>query len=313
MSSFSNPAPARSQRTGLIAGVLIFALAAGATWFHNAYPRTFGHLLHSRTKGCSISQALEGERMLLGQLATASRFGNSSKLLTKDGAFEQWQTPKGTYWVPAGSFFAVMYDLSEQDRHIYGAGPAGIRTGDVVLDCGANVGVYTREALDHGAKLVVAIEPAPENVEALRRTFAREVAEGRVIVYPKGVWDKDDILTMQIDPKNSARDSVVANLGPGVNSIKVPLTTIDKLTAELNLPRIDFIKMDIEGAETKAVAGAAATIAKYHPRMALCLYHQPTDPTTVPAAVNKAWAGYHLTVNCICSDEKTGPEVGHFN
>jgi FkbM family methyltransferase len=34
----------------------------------------------------------------------------------------------------------------------------------VVLDCGANVGVHTREALERGAKLVVAIEPAPERM-----------------------------------------------------------------------------------------------------------------------------------------------------
>jgi len=82
-----------------------------------------------------------------------------------------------------------------------------VRSGDVVLDCGANVGVYTRDALDSGAKLVVAIEPAPENIECLRRNFAPEVAAGRVIVYPKGVWDKDDFLTLNVDPNNSAADS----------------------------------------------------------------------------------------------------------
>jgi FkbM family methyltransferase len=42
--------------------------------------------------------------------------------------------------------------------------------------------------------------------------------------------------------------------------VVVPLTTIDKLVSELNLPRVDFIKMDIEGAEKLALTGGRATI-----------------------------------------------------
>jgi FkbM family methyltransferase len=209
----------------------------------------------------------------------------------------------GTYWIPEGSSNAVFYDLSEQRRNIYGSGERGVRKGDVVLDCGANVGVYTREALERGAKIVVAIEPAPENVGVLRRNFASEIAAGRVIVYPKGVWDKDDTLKFQVDPKNSARDTLGNIAGPGVHSIDVPLTTIDKLVAELNLPRVDFIKMDIEGAEPKAIAGASQTIARYHPRMAVCLYHSLDHPAKVPGAVARAYNGYRREITCICSDE----------
>jgi hypothetical protein len=46
--------------------------------------------------------------------------------------------------------------------------------------------------------------------------------------------------------------------------------------------------------------------------MALCLYHQPKDPVDVPAAVARAYNGYHTEVTCICSDEKVGPQVAHF-
>ena len=58
------------------------------------------------------------------------------------------------------------------------------------------MGLYAKTALASGAKLVVAIEPAPENIECLRRNLAQEIAAGRVIVYPKGVWDKDDTLAL---------------------------------------------------------------------------------------------------------------------
>lgn len=293
--------------------VLIVVLALAGGYGYRTHPRLARNLLLGRATGCSFSQSVAGDRFLNEQLDTARGLMMSSKLLAREQGLEQWQTPMGAYWMPEGSSNAVFYDLSEQRRKIYGAGQRGVRKGDVVLDCGANVGVYTREALERGARLVVAIEPAPENVEVLRRNFAPEIAAGRVIVYPKGVWNKDDVLKLQVDPKNSARDTFIGLIeGPGVHSIDVPLTTIDKLVAELNLPRVDFIKMDIEGAEAKAVAGASHTIAQYHPRMALCLYHQPGDPVDVPAAVASAYSGYQRDVTCICSDEKIGPEVSHF-
>jgi hypothetical protein len=49
------------------------------------------------------------------------------------------------------------------------------------------------------------------------------------------------------------------------HSVKAPLTTIDKLTAELKLERVDFIKMDIEGAEQRALMGAQQTLEKSPP------------------------------------------------
>jgi hypothetical protein len=84
---------------------------------------------------------------------------------------------------------------------------------------------------------------------------ADEIAAGRVIVYPKGVWDKEEILPMQIDPNNSAADSFIIHREGGTEIRGIPLTTIDKLVAELNLERVDFIKMDIEAAEPKALIG----------------------------------------------------------
>src|SRR5262249_48747180 len=142
----------------------------------------------------------------------------------------------------------VSFLLSEQESKVYGDGPRRVKPGDIVLDCGANVGVFTREALDAGASLVVSIEPSARNVECLRRNFATEVAAGKVIVYPKGVWDKDDEMVMYVY-KNSALDSFVMNGRTEESGRPVPqkfkVTTIDEIANELKLPRVDFIKMDI--------------------------------------------------------------------
>ena len=60
----------------------------------------------------------------------------------------------------------------------------------------------------------------------------------------------------------------------------VDLDTIDNV---LNGRRATFIKMDIEGAEYRALLGAEETIRKYKPRMALSVYHKPQDIIEIPA------------------------------
>ena len=67
--------------------------------------------------------------------------------------------------------------LAEIERHVYGSGPHFIRAGDIVLDCGASDGDFTREALQAGAGKVVAIEIAPTSAECIRRNLAAEVAK----------------------------------------------------------------------------------------------------------------------------------------
>jgi hypothetical protein len=69
-----------------------------------------------------------------------------------------------------------------------------------------------------------------------------------------GVWDKDDVLPLYTDPLNSGADSFLIR-GPNDRVINVPLTSIDKLIAQLRLPRVDYIKMDIKGATGQGTRG----------------------------------------------------------
>jgi FkbM family methyltransferase len=206
-----------------------------------------------------------------------------------------------------------VFNLAEQATKVYGEGRDGVQPRDVVLDCGANVGVFTREALADGARLVVAVEPAPENIECLRRNFPDEIGKGRVIVVSKGVWNKDDILPLRIDAGNSARNSFVGSFGPALAEVKVPLVTIDELAAELKLERVDFIKLDIEGAEKQALAGAKNTLAKYHPRLAIAMEHLADDPVRIPQVLAAEAPDYRVICGD-CVDEITHirPDVLYF-
>jgi FkbM family methyltransferase len=221
--------------------------------------------------------------------AEQARLSKVCKRVRSEGPYDLVETPSGPYWIPARDFIALAEMLEEQERDVYQVESGGVKPGDVVLDCGANVGVYTRKALKAGASLVVSIEPAPENLECLRKTFAAEVAAGKVVIYSKGVWDRDEVLEITTSPTLASTANSVA-INRGASGPKIQLTTIDKMVAELKLPHVDSIKMDIEGAEGKALAGGKETIAKYHPRTAISLEHRHEDLQTIPALIKTLWA-----------------------
>nr|WP_297705480.1 FkbM family methyltransferase [uncultured Butyrivibrio sp.] len=58
-----------------------------------------------------------------------------------------------------------------------------------------------------------------------------------------------------------------------------------KIDSILDGRRASFIKMDIEGAERNALEGARETIMKYHPKLAICIYHQVDDFVEIPRII----------------------------
>ncbi len=298
----------RALQAGAIAGLLAAAFAAVQTPGAAALAWLS---LTGRSPDCPWKNALGASVHARLLEETKDRIvARLQRSAEADGGLELWETPRGSVWIPAGNQFLMAFNLAEQELDIYEAGEVRVRPGDIVLDCGANVGLFARKALARGARLVVAIEPAPRNLECLRRNLAHEVEAGRVIVYPKGVWDREDVLTLHIDPANTAAASFVTGSNGGQNVTHVPLTTIDRLVAELNLPRVDYIKMDIEGAETRALHGAAETLKRWRPRLAISAYHLPEDPRTIPAAVRAALAGYRMRCGaCERVDGRIRPKV----
>jgi FkbM family methyltransferase len=190
----------------------------------------------------------------------------------RDGDVAQWETPLGLFWFPVNNRpRELAFILAEQQRGVYGT----VKLGEVVIDCGANIGAFTRAALQAGAERVVAIEPAPENLECLKRTFAQEIASGRLTLVPKGVWDEETVLTLHIDPEASGHNSMVKNLGKG-RQVQVPVTTIDAVVGGLHI-RPTLVKIDTEGAEDRVIRGGRKTIGEFKPRLAIATEHFPQN------------------------------------
>ena len=101
--------------------------------------------------------------------------------------WEQYATPLGEFSIPAPGepVSREIWELLAQS--IYESRNVAIRPGDIVVDCGAHVGVFTRFALRQGASRVIVIEPDPMNVACIRENLASEIDAGQVDVVPTGV------------------------------------------------------------------------------------------------------------------------------
>jgi FkbM family methyltransferase len=225
---------------------------------------------------------------------TKAAAGRDVAIVGRDGRFDLAVAGGDRYWLPSGNRDALVTMIVELRLNAYRTDACDVQPGDVVLDCGANVGVFTRYALKRGAHRVVAIEPAPENLACLRRSFEREIRQGSVVVYAKGVWDHDAELNFKVVNGDSRLDTAVLDVPGAREGARITVTTIDKIVAELRLGRVDFVKMDIEGAECRALRGAVATIRRYHPRMAISGEHATSPPEQVIKAVEEIWPGVRI-------------------
>jgi FkbM family methyltransferase len=201
-----------------------------------------------------------------------------------------WQTPLGRFWGTEKDGRELdLLTLEQAVGDIYEQGPVSVHDSDVVIDVGAHLGTFTRIALRHGARLVVAVEPDPVNAVCFARTFAPEIEAGRVRLVQAAAWHSPGLLTFEIG--GASQTGHVAD-SQSARGVTVRAVTLDGMVDELKLGRVDFIKMDIEGAERHALAGARRILASHKPRLAICIYHAPDDPDVVPRVIREANAAY---------------------
>ena len=207
---------------------------------------------------------------------------------------ELWQTALGKLWIPApGKWVITHLEWESVVEKVYHHPSVHVRRGDVVIDCGAHIGGFTRLALQAGAGTVVGIEPEAANLIAFRRNLASELKNGRVKLVDKGVWEANGKLTLHRSEVGDSHSVIVSPKGPGDAVIEV--CTLDSLADELKLPRVDFIKMDIEGAERNALRGARKVIERWKPRLAISSYHLKGDPSAICALVWECRPDYKVT------------------
>lgn len=176
-----------------------------------------------------------------------------------------------------------------------GSGVIGPRPGDVVLDCGAafgDISLQFAEAVGPDG-LVLCFEP----YHLFLRVYAANLALnpelcGRIRLVERGVWDRDEEVLSFIE---GGGGSCIDESGSA--TFKIRTLTLDTAVAQAGLSRVDFIKMDIEGAELRALKGAEGLLRRFRPRLAVCVYHYPQDFHEIPAWLDSLELGYRFHLN----------------
>ena len=144
-----------------------------------------------------------------------------------------------------------------------------VKPGMYVADVGANHGYYTVLMADIVGPegRVLAVEPHPRTSDLLHRNVTINGFASHTDVADCAVgFFAGEILSLHV-PDNEPKNAHVVHGSEAPGSLKIRSERLDDLLA--GWPRIDFIKMDVEGAEEAALSGAAVTIERDRPQLLL--------------------------------------------
>lgn len=179
----------------------------------------------------------------------------------------------------------VLYNQYEQ-------GDVRLNPDDVIIDAGAFIGdtaVFFHHKLG-GRCQIHSFELLDENLALLVHNLERNgVADEQIVVNKLALTDKtgDEIMISAGSSQGST-----SIFGKSTQGDRVKTATLDDYVVHANLTRVDFIKMDIEGAEVQALAGARQTIQHFKPKLAICLYHKWDDTFTIPQVIHATGVDY---------------------
>lgn len=142
------------------------------------------------------------------------------------------------------------------DDCLYQRGACEIRPNDVVLDLGANIGVFSRFAAAKGAKKIYSVEPTNENFSLLLLNKPDQCE-----VFKVAISNTDNQLVKIAYKADCPGGSSIVKYDDGVLQ-NVMSMTIDTMINNKLIEQPDFIKMDIEGAEIFAFEGMSDQFLK---------------------------------------------------
>jgi len=146
----------------------------------------------------------------------------------------------------------ILKEQDDRSPHRYESSTFCVSDGDVVIDVGAAEGVFALSVIDK-AKKIYLFEVDEGWIEALNVTFS--AWKDKVVIVNKYISDNDSN-----------------------NCIKLDTYFINE--------KIDFIKVDIEGAEQSLLLGAT-NLLKSPLKLAICTYHMPNDAENISQILNK--------------------------
>ena len=169
--------------------------------------------------------------------------------------------------VVSGALTLGLYEHSEQALF------AKYLHGDMILvDIGANLGLYTAVSMHHldAGGRIVAFEPHPITYEFLQKSVAANQANGRacprVDTFKLAATPETSTQELRLNPENRGDNRTYRGTYNGKmedwNALPVEGRPVDNVLAELNIDEVNFVKIDIQGYEQKAISGFQKTLAR---------------------------------------------------
>lgn len=181
------------------------------------------------------------------------------------------------------------------------------RPGDVAVDaggCWGDTALWLAHVVgDSGT--VHTFEPAPRNRQLLTGNLQLNPALApRVRVHdtPLGpragesVWI-DDVIHAGATVRDHP-DAEHPPAGGAAEPVALRTDSIDALVRRGAIERVDFLKVDVEGADLGVLQGAATTIATQRPRLAIAAYHRPDDLVAIPDFIASLGVEYRWYLQC---------------
>jgi FkbM family methyltransferase len=169
-----------------------------------------------------------------------------------------------------GSANAELWEI--ENRRLLDLLRGALEPGDGYLDVGANVGIFAIPVAEHlGPEgKVYAFEPAPDMAEELTQAAESAGVADRIDLRQMALGGERATLSLRVDPDDPSDATKRSLFVEGEVVAEVPVWPLDELveSGELMLqPRLNAVKIDVEGAEVVCLRGMRATLAEQRPRL----------------------------------------------
>jgi len=169
--------------------------------------------------------------------------------------------PSAAVW----GIYEILWD--EVYEHVF-----KVKQGDKVIDVGAEFGLFTVKAAKAVREkgLVIAIEPHSGSMAILSENVKNNNLKN-VLLVQKAIGSQGGKAKLYLPYKSTLR--------VGKEYIDVDVDTLDNIAKELKLGKVDFIKIDVEGAELEVLRGANKILSSPNIKLAIAAYHNLSDGT----------------------------------
>lgn len=163
--------------------------------------------------------------------------------------------------------------------------------GDFIIDGG--ISEYPEQTIAFSQSVqkegkIFAFEPNSNCYKILKEKLKTTDKLQNIILIEKGLWNCNTDMRIS----NLGGSSSLMLTSDAVDTLNCSLITIDDFVQKNNIEKIDFIKLDVEGAEPEVIDGAKSTIRTFKPKLAISVYHKPEHIFSILLQINEIEPNY---------------------